>query len=51
MLIATTYRVYISLIVQFARASSHVGYFNTRNLLLTQNFLKQGYDKILKKRL
>ena len=34
---------YISQLVRFARASSYVADFNTRNKLLTQNLLKQGY--------
>ena len=34
---------YISQVIIFARASSHVADFNTRNLLLTQKLLKQGY--------
>ena len=36
---STSYGVYISQLIRFARASSHV----TRNLLLTQKLLKQGY--------
>ena len=32
---STSYGVYISQIIQFARASSHVADFNTRNKLLT----------------
>ena len=35
--------VYISQLIRFARASSYVADFNTRNKLLTQKFLKQGY--------
>ena len=35
--------VYISQLICFARASSHVTDFNTRNKLLTQKLLKQGY--------
>ena len=35
--------VYVSQLIRFARASSHVAYFNTRNKLLTQKILKQGY--------
>ena len=38
-----SYRVYMSQLIRFARASSHVADFNTRNKLLTQKFLKQGY--------
>ena len=47
---STSYGVYISKIIRFARASSYVTDFNTRNKLLTQNFLKQGYryHKLLK---
>ena len=40
---STSYGVYISQIIRFARASSHVADFNTRNKLLTQELLKQGY--------
>ena len=40
---STSYEVYISQIIRFARASSHVANFNTRNKLLTQKLLKQGY--------
>ena len=35
--------VYISELIRFARASSYVTDFNTRNKLLTQKLLKQGY--------
>ena len=35
--------VYISQLICFARASSHVVDFNTHNKLLTQKLLKQGY--------
>ena len=38
-----SYGVYISQLVRFARASSYVTDFNTRNKLLTQKLLKQGY--------
>ena len=38
-----SYGVYISQLIRFARASSHVADFNTSNKLLTQNLLKQGY--------
>ena len=34
---------YISQLIRFARSSSHVADFNTRNILLTQKLLKQGY--------
>ena len=40
---STSYGVYISQLIRFARASSHVADFNTRNKLLTQKLLKQGY--------
>ena len=39
----TSYRVHISQLIRFARASSHVADFNTCNKLLTQILLKQGY--------
>ena len=41
---STYYGVYISQLIRFARTSSYVGDFNTRNKLLTQKLLKkQGY--------
>ena len=40
---STSYGVYISQLIRFARASSNVAYLNTRNKLLTQKLLKQGY--------
>ena len=40
---STSYGVYISQLIRFARASSYVTDFITRNELLTQNLLKQGY--------
>ena len=40
---SASYGVYISQLIRFARASSHVAGFNTRNKLLTQKLLKQGY--------
>ena len=47
---STSYDVYISQLIRFARASSYVADFNTRNKLLTQKLLKQGYrnDKLRK---
>ena len=39
----TSYGVYISQLIRFARVSSHVGDFNTRNKLLTAKYLRQGY--------
>ena len=40
---STSYGVYIYQLIRFARASSRVADFNTRNKLLTQKLLKQGY--------
>ena len=40
---STSYGVYISQLIHFARASSYVADFNTCNELLTQKLLKQGY--------
>ena len=40
---STPYGVYISQLIRFARASSHVADFNTCNKLLTRKLLKQGY--------
>ena len=40
---STSYEVYISQLIRFARASSIVADFNTHNKLLTQKLLKQGY--------
>ena len=40
---STSYGVYISQLIRFARASSHVADFNTRNKLLPQKLLKQSY--------
>ena len=37
---STSYGVYISQLICFARASSHVSDFNTHNKLLTQKLLK-----------
>ena len=41
---STSYGFYITQLIRFARASSHVADFNTRNKLLTQKLLKQGYQ-------
>ena len=41
---STSYVVYISQLIRFARASSHVADFNTYNKLLAQKLLKQGYQ-------
>ena len=40
---STSYGVYISQFIRFARASSHVAEFNTCNKWLTWKLLKQGY--------
>ena len=40
---STSYGVFISQLIRFARASSYVIEYNTRNKLLTQKLLKQGY--------
>ena len=40
---STSYGVYISQLIRFAGASSYITDFNTRNKLLTQKLLKQGY--------
>ena len=41
---STSYGVYISQLIRFARASSYITDFNPRNKLLTQKLLKQGYQ-------
>ena len=40
---STSYGVNISQLIRFARVSSHVDDFNTRNKVLTANFLRQVY--------
>ena len=40
---STSYGVYISQLIRFARASSHVVDFNARNKSLTAKLLQQGY--------
>ena len=40
---STLYVVYISQLIRFARTSSYITDFNTRNKLLTQKLLKRGY--------
>ena len=40
---STSYGVYISQLVRFARVSSHVADFNARNKSLTAKLLQQGY--------
>ena len=39
---STSYGVYISQLIRFARVSSHVGDFYTRNKVLTAKPLRQG---------
>ena len=46
---STSYGVYISHLIHFARVSSHIADFNTCNKLLTQKLLKQGYPYHKKK--
>ena len=41
---STSYGVYISPFIRFFRASSYITDFSTRNKLLTQKLLKQGYQ-------
>ena len=41
---STSYGVYISQLIRFARASSYITDFNAHNILLTQKLLKQGYQ-------
>ena len=40
---STSYGVYISQLIRFARVSSHVDDFNTRNKVLTAKLVRQGY--------
>ena len=40
---APSYGIYISQLIRFSRACSSVGDFNSRNLILTEKLLKQGY--------
>ena len=40
---STSYGVYISQLIRFARVSSHADGFNTRNKVLTAKLLRQGY--------
>ena len=41
--LSTSYGVYISQLTRFARVSSHVDDFNTRNKVLTAKLVRQGY--------
>ena len=47
---STSYRVYISQLIRFARVSSHVADFSARNKSLTAKLLQQGnrYHKLRK---
>ena len=40
---SASYGVYISQLIRFARVSSHVDDFNTRNKVLTAKLLRLGY--------
>ena len=40
---STSYGVYISQLIRFARVSSHVDDFYTRNKVFTAKLLRQGY--------
>ena len=40
---STSYGIYISQLIRFARVSSHVDDFNTLNKVLTAKLLRQGY--------
>ena len=40
---STSYGVYISQLIRFARVSSHVADFNARNKSITAKLLQQGY--------
>ena len=40
---STSYGIYISQLIRFARVSSHVDDFNTRNKVLTAKHHRQGY--------
>ena len=40
---SASYGVYISELIRFARVSSHVDDFHTRNKVLTAKLLRQGY--------
>ena len=40
---STSYGVYISQVIRFARVSRHVDVFNTGNKILTAKLLRQGY--------
>ena len=46
---STSYGVYISQLIRFARVSSHVVDFNARNKSLTAKLIQQGYRKTFSK--
>ena len=46
---STSYGVYISQLIRFARVSGHVADFNARNKSLTAKLLQQGYRKTFSK--
>ena len=46
---STSYGVYISQLIRFARVSSHVDDFNIRNKVLTAKLLRQGYIHVYHK--
>ena len=46
----TSYGVYISHLIRFARVSSHVADFNSRSKLLTAKLLRQSIDIIKSER-
>ena len=46
---STSYGVFISQLIRFARVSSHVDDSNTRNKVLTAKLLKQGYRYKIRK--
>ena len=43
---SASYGVYISQLIRFARVSSHIDDFNTRNKVLTENFSDKDIDII-----
>ena len=46
---STSYGVYISQLIRFARVSSHVDDFNTRNKVLTAKLVRQRYSIKIRK--
>ena len=43
----TSYLVYISRLIRFARTSSNLSDFNCRNKVFTAKFLRQGYPTVI----